>query len=431
MIEFDNRDGSASFGDKQEPIAIIGAACRFPGGVTSMEDLWHMISRSKSALDEFPPKRFDASALYHPDPSRQGSLHMKRGFFLQEDVSLFDAPFFSITAKEAAGMDPMKRLLLEVGYECFENAGIPLIELAGSQTGVYVGCMTNDYEMLSTRDTQDLPYNVATGVSEALTANRVSWFFDLRGPSMTIDTACSSSLSALHLACQSLRSGETRMGLVAGVNLILYPNYYKQMAAIYTLSPEGICHAFDRRANGYGRGEGIGALIVKRLKDALADGDTIRAVIRGTGISSDGKTIGITKPSSEAQADLIRKVYENAGLSYGDTAFVETHGTGTPVGDPIELEAIGMTFGKERTLQDPLYIGSIKGNFGHTEGCSGLAGVFKALLCLENGTLVPTAGFEYLNPKIKLSEWKLTIPMENVPWPTPGPRRISINSFGL
>ncbi|KAF4830615.1 Reducing polyketide synthase FUB1 [Colletotrichum siamense] len=357
---------------------------------------------------------------------------VKHGYFLEEDVSVFDAPFFSMTAKEAAGMDPMKRLLLEVSYEGFENAGIPVDTLMNSQTGCYVGCMTNDYEQLSTHEIYDVGDVAASGVSEAMTANRVSWYFGLRGPSLTLDTACSSSLYALHLACQSLKLGETNMGLVAGVNLILHPNFMHQLSSMHMLSPEGISHSFDHRANGYGRGEGIGCLIVKRLKDALRDGDTIRAVIRGTGTNADGKTPGITQPSSEAQAELIKSTYEAAGLPFSDTQYFEAHGTGTPLGDPIELSAIGATLGTGRDPESgPLFVGSIKANVGHTEGCSGLAGVLKSIVCLEKGILVPTAGIEKVNPKLRLTDWNLALPSENMSWPSKGQRRISVNSFGF
>ncbi|KAK2770361.1 pksn polyketide synthase for alternapyrone biosynthesis [Colletotrichum kahawae] len=357
---------------------------------------------------------------------------VKHGYFLEEDVSVFDAPFFSMTAKEAAGMDPMKRLLLEVSYEGFENAGIPMDTLTNSQTGVYVGCMTNDYEQLSTHEIYNIGDVAASGMSEAMTANRVSWFFGLRGPSLTLDTACSSSLYALHLACQSLKLGETNMGLVAGVNLSLHPNFMHQLSSMHMLSPEGISHSFDHRANGYGRGEGIGCLIVKRLKDALRDGDTIRAVIRGTGTNADGKTPGITQPSSEAQAELIRSTYEAAGLPFSDTQYFEAHGTGTPLGDPIELSAIGATLGTGRDPESgPLFVGSIKANVGHTEGCSGLAGVLKSIVCLEKGILVPTAGIEKVNPKLRLTDWNLALPSENMSWPSKGQRRVSVNSFGF
>ncbi|RYO87212.1 hypothetical protein DL762_004340 [Monosporascus cannonballus] len=419
--------------DKQEPIAIIGAACRLPGQVSNLGSLWDMISNAKTGHCKVPADRWDAELLHHPDPDRKGTMAVKHGYFLQQDISHFDAPFFSTTAKEAAAMDPMKRLLLEVSYECIENAGIPMESLANSQTGCYVGCMTNDYELLSAHDTQELGYSAATGLSEAMIANRVSWFFGLRGPSLTLDTACSSSLYALHLACQALKLGEAEQALVAGVNLILYPNCMEQFSGIHMLSPEGISHSFDDRANGYGRGEGIGCLIVKRLSDALRDGDTIRAVIRHTGVNADGKTPSITQPSSEAQADLIQRTYAAAGLPLTSTEYFESHGTGTPVGDPIELSAIASTIGAARAAEGlgPLYVGSVKPNVGHTEGCSGLAGVFKAILCLEKGMLVPTYDVQRVSPKLTLTEWNLTLPSWTMKWPSNGKRRISVNSFGF
>ncbi|KAH7131815.1 hypothetical protein B0J11DRAFT_599822 [Dendryphion nanum] len=419
--------------DKQEPIAIIGASCRLAGEVSSLGGLWDMISNAKTGHCKIPADRWDADTWHHPDPDRKGGIAVQHGYFLQQDVGHFDAPFFSTTAKEAAAMDPMKRLLLEVAYESIENAGIPVENLMDSQTGCYVGCMTNDYEMMSLHDIYDIGHAAASATSEAMTANRVSWFFGLRGPSLTLDTACSSSLYALHLACQSLRLGETEMSLVAGVNLILNPNTMHQLSAMHMLSPEGISHTFDDRANGYGRGEGIGCLVVKRLSDALRDGDTIRCVIRGTGANADGKTPSITQPSSKAQADLINRTYEAAGLPLTSTQYFESHGTGTPVGDPIEMEAIASTLGASRTAAGlgPLYVGSIKPTVGHTEGCSGLAGVFKAMTCLEHGMLVPTYGVDRINPKLQLSNWNLALPSQTMKWPEKGQRRVSINSFGF
>ncbi|KAI2628548.1 lovastatin nonaketide synthase [Hypoxylon sp. NC1633] len=417
--------------NESEPIAIVGAAARLPGEASSLQGLWDMMLHARSAHARVPKERWDADAWYHPDPDRKGSLNTTHGFFLDQDIGAFDAPFFSVTAKEAAGMDPTKRLLLEVAYEAFENAGMPIEAVAGSPTGCYVGSMTSDYEVLSTHDIYDLPHMAAAGSSEAMTANRVSWFFDLRGPSLTLDTACSSSLYALHLACQSLRLGETNMGLVAGVNVILHPNFMQQLVAMHMLSKDGISHAFDDRANGYGRGEGIGALIVKRLSDAIRDGDTIRAVIRGSGVNVDGKTPSVTMPSSDAQAELIRATYKEAGLPLTETQYVELHGTGTPVGDPIELAGIAATFGASASPDKPVHIGSIKPNVGHTEGCAGLAGVFKAMMSLEQGVIAPTAKVETINPKLKFAEWNLTLPQTALAWPTEGPRRVSVNSFGF
>ncbi|PNY20709.1 Polyketide synthase [Tolypocladium capitatum] len=418
--------------DALEPIAIVGMACRFPGHASTPESFWELLSNARKGHGEIPKDRFNADAWRHSSHERKGAIQPSSGFFLDEDPAVFDAPFFSITAKEAAGMDPMQRKLLEVAYEGFENAGIPMDKLAGSDTSVYIGVMTNDYELISQSDIYDLPQNAASGTSRAMLANRISWFFDLHGPSLAMDTACSSSLYAFHLACQSLRLGESRQALVGGANMILHPNFISQLSSMHMLSPDGISHSFDARANGYARGEAITTVVVKRLKDALADGDTIRAVVRGTGVNQDGHTPGITMPSSDAQAALIRSTYAAAGLSYHDTGYFEAHGTGTPLGDPLELDAVGAVFGPSRRgTSIPLYVGSVKTNVGHTEGTAGLAGVAKAVLALEKGYIPANAGFETLNPKLRLEEWGLALPLETMPWPTPGLRRVSINSFGF
>ncbi|ETN44945.1 uncharacterized protein HMPREF1541_09820 [Cyphellophora europaea CBS 101466] len=421
----------ASVEDKIEPIAVVGLSCRFPGDASNPSGLWDMMSESRNGHSKIPADRFNADTWYHPSHDRRGAVNVKHGFFLKEDVSLFDAPFFSITAKEASGMDPMQRCLLEVSYETFENAGVPVDQLIGSKTSVFCGCFTGDYDLLSNHDIFDHAPNAATGTGRAMLSNRVSWFFDLRGASFTVDTACSSSLYALHSACQSLRLGESSQALVTGSNLALYPSMMHSLTNMHFLSPDGKCHSFDDRANGYARGEAIGGILLKPLKEALKDGDTIRGVIRGSGANQDGKTPGITQPSPESQADLIRFTYDQAGLNMNETGYFEAHGTGTALGDPMELSAIGQTFGRVRSSeQPPLYVGSIKTNIGHTEGCSGLAGVIKSILCLEKGLIPPNSGFQNLNPKLRLQEWKLALPMELTPWPSSGLRRISVNSFG-
>lgn len=274
------------------------------------------------------------------------------------------------------------------------------------------------------------PFYAATGNGQSMLSNRVSWFFDLHGPSFTIDTACSSSLYAVHLACQSLKLGETKMALVGGTNLIYDLNYMRDMVTMTFFSPDGVCHSFDHRANGYARGEGIGGIVLKTVRQAIADGDTIRAVIRGTGLNQDGKTPGITMPSPQAQADLIRSTYASAGLSLDKTAYFEAHGTGTAIGDPYELSALGATFGKVRTSEEPIYVGSVKTNIGHLEGCAGLAGLIKTVLAVENAQIPPLAGFEKANPRLKLDEWHVALPETLIPWPQSGLRRASVNSFG-
>ncbi|KAL4887855.1 polyketide synthase [Aspergillus ambiguus] len=415
-----------------EPIAIIGMSCRFSGEASSIDGFWEILRLGRKEHGRVPTNRYHASAWEHPSHERKGAINHDSGFFLAEDPARFDAPFFSITSKEAAGMDPVQRLLLEVAYEAFENGGVPMESLPGSATGVYSGCMTNDYELLSTRDIMDMPHNSATGNGRTMLANRLSWFFDLRGPSIMLDTACSSSLTALHLATQALRSGECSMAMVTGASLILHPNFTQRLSYMHMLSADGISHSFDARANGYGRGEGFGAVLLKPLSKALEDGNTIRAIVRATGSNQDGRTPGITMPNAEAQADLIRATYQRAQLSTRDTAYFEAHGTGTEIGDPAELSAVGATFGVERPSgHEPLYVGSVKSNVGHTEGAAGVASLIKVALCLEKEMLVPNAGFSHLNPRIRLNEWGLRLSDTTMRWPAHLLQRASINSFGF
>ncbi|KAJ5720182.1 Acyl transferase/acyl hydrolase/lysophospholipase [Penicillium malachiteum] len=419
-----------------EPIAVIGMSCRFSGEASSVESFWEMLKAGRRGHSRVPSSRYEASAWHHPSHERKGAINHDSGFFLQEDPSLFDAPFFSITAKEAAGMDPVQRLLLEVAYETFENGGVPMEALPGSSTAVFSGCMTNDYELLSTNDILDMPHNAATGNGRTMLANRLSWFFDLRGPSIMMDTACSSSLTALHLAVQALRGGECEQALVTGASLILHPNFTQRLSYMHMLSADGVSHSFDRKANGYGRGEGLGAILLKPLSAAIRDKDAIRAVVRATGINQDGRTPGITMPSRVAQADLINEIYKNSNLSMLETGYFEAHGTGTGIGlsqkDPTELGAIGDSFGVNRSSEDPrLHVGSVKSNIGHTEGAAGIASVIKTILCLENDMFVPTAGLSQVNPKIELDQWKLALTNATCPWPDDLPRRASINSFGF
>ncbi|RHZ60784.1 hypothetical protein CDV55_106439 [Aspergillus turcosus] len=402
-------EASQSLDDPSMPIAIIGMGFRGPGDASNVEKLWKMILEGREAWNQIPESRWNSNAFYHPDHARHGTINVQGGHFLTEDVSLFDAPFFNMTSDEAAAMDPQQRLLLEVTYEGLENAGIPLPEIMGSQTSCFVGSFNADYTDLLLRDPDAIPMYQCTnaGQSRAMMANRVSYFFDLKGPSVTVDTACSGSLVALHLACQTLRTGDAAMAIAAGVNVILSHEFMSTMTMMKFLSPEGRCYTFDEKANGYARGEGIGCLILKPLKDAIRDNDPIRAVIRGSGSNQDGRTPGITLPSGASQEALIRHVYSMAGLQPHDTEFVETHGTGTQAGDPIETGALARVFCADRNPDKPLRIGSIKTNVGHLEGTSGVAGVIKAVLMLENRTFLPNRNFTSLNPRVLLDEWKL------------------------
>lgn len=358
-------------------------------------------------------------------------MNVRAGHFIQEDMAAFDARFFSISPTEAMSMDPMQRMLLEVVYEATENAGIPLSKLAGTNTGCYVGCFSNDYDQIAKKDAETLPKYHSVGTGQSILSNRISFCFNLQGPSLTVDTACSSSLVALHMACQGLQSGETKAAIVGATQATLFPDMMVGMTNMHFLSPDGICYSFDSRANGYARGEGMAALVLKPLADAIQDGDTIRAVIRGTAVNSNGKNTGITLPMRDAQARLIRTAYKQAGCDLRSTGYIEAHGTGTPAGDPIEANAIGETLGSARAEGDgELYVGSVKSNIGHLEGASGLAGMIKTILSLEKGVIAPNVWFEEGNKDIDFDKLRLRIPTEPTPWPKAGLRRASVNSFG-
>ncbi|KEQ98173.1 hypothetical protein AUEXF2481DRAFT_62731 [Aureobasidium subglaciale EXF-2481] len=415
---------------KTMPIAVVGMACRFAGEVTSPERLWELCAEAKSTWSEIPTTRFNNEAFYHPHGEKLGTSNVKGAHFLSEDVSLFDASFFNFTAEVAQTMDPQFRLQLETVFEALESAGLPLESAAGSKTSVYAGAFFRDYHDALMRDVETMPRFFMTGNGAAMAANRISHFFDFRGPSITVDTGCSTALAALHLGCQSLRTGDAEVSIIAGANLMLNPDMFISMSSLGFLSPDGKSYAFDSRANGYGRGEGVATVILKPLADAIRDGDPIRAVIRETALNQDGRTPTITSPSQEAQQALIRECYQAAGLDPAETAYVEAHGTGTQTGDPIEAAAIGIEFGKGRPSEKPLVIGSVKTNLGHCEASSGLAALIKVVMALENEQIPPSINFEKPNPKLKLDEWKLKIARELQAWPESEVKRASISNFG-
>ncbi|KAL7805464.1 polyketide synthase [Trichoderma aethiopicum] len=419
--------GFASMDD----IAIVGLALRFPGDATSPQKLWDVLERKESQWSEFPKDRLNIDGYYHPSNERLGSLSFRGGHFLKDDISAFDAPFFSIPTEEANAVDPQQRMLLEISYEALENAGIRKEDIDGSDTAVYVGSFVKDYEYISLRDQNWGPKYAATGNGIAIMSNRISYFYNLHGPSMTVDTGCSSSLVAVHLAAQSLRSGEASLALAAGTGMILSPETMLPMTALNFLSPDGKCFTFDSRANGYGRGEGIGVVVMKRLLDAIRDNDTIHAVLRASCVNQDGRTKGITFPSGDAQVANIRAVYDSAGLDFGQTGYIECHGTGTQAGDWQELQAISQTIASARSVDNPVMVGSVKTNIGHLEGAAGIAGLIKGVLALERGLVPPNINFIKGNPKIDFENWKVKVPTEVMDWPIPGIRRVSVNSFGF
>ncbi|KAH6850667.1 hypothetical protein B0I37DRAFT_396989 [Chaetomium sp. MPI-CAGE-AT-0009] len=421
---------SKEWAKDHEPIAIIGLSCKFAGDAANPEKLWNMLAEGRDAWSEIPSSRFNAKGVYHPDAQKLSTTNVKGAHFIEEDIGLFDAAFFNYSAETAAAMDPQYRIQLESAYEALENAGLPMSQLAGSNTSVYAGIYSHDYHEGLIRDGDKLPRFLLIGTMSPMASNRISHFFDLRGASMTVDTGCSTALVALHQAVLGLRAREADMAIVGGCNLMLTPDLFKMFSSLGMLGPDGRSYAFDARANGYGRGEGVGTIVIKRLSDALAAGDPIRAVIRDTYLNQDGKTETITSPSQAAQEALIRECYRRAGLSPQGTQYFEAHGTGTPTGDPIEARAIAAVLGAGRA--DKLRIGSIKTNIGHTEAASGLAGLIKVVLALEKGQIPPSVNFEKPNPKLKLDEWGLKVATELEPWPVTGdePRRASVNNFG-
>ncbi|OOQ83961.1 polyketide synthase/peptide synthetase [Penicillium brasilianum] len=430
---------------RPEPIAIVGSACRFPGDAISPAKLWELLERPRDVLTEIPDSRFNSKAFYHPDGTHHGTTNVRHSYVLSDDHRLFDAQFFGTKPIEANSIDPQQRLLLETVYECLESAGIPMEKLQGSNTGVYVGLMTNDYADLLGRDVQNLPTYFASGTARSILSNRVSYFFDWHGPSMTIDTACSSSLVALHQAVTSLRNGESNVAVVAGTNLLLGPEQYIAESKLKMLSPTGRSRMWDKDADGYARGDGIAAVVLKTLNAALNDGDYIECIVRETGINQDGRTKGITMPNPIAQANLIHETYGRAGLDLSKPSdrpqYFEAHGTGTPAGDPVEAQAISTAFygpkvNYRRTdaSEAPLYVGSIKTVIGHTEGTAGLAAVMKASLALQHGVIPPNLLLNELNPAVRPFYDDLEILHRARAWPNlPAgtPRRASVNSFGF
>ncbi|KAK4221929.1 hypothetical protein QBC38DRAFT_402515 [Podospora fimiseda] len=416
-----------------EPIAIVGMACRLPGEITSPSELWDFLAQGKSAQSDIPKNRLNIDGWYHPDGHRAGSINTRGGYFLSDSDSFaqFDPSFFGISPLEAASMDPQQRKLLEVVYESFESAGLRLDEVSGSNTGCFVGNFTWDIGQMQARDVEyGAPYHM-TGGGLTILSNRVNYVFNLKGPSLTLDTACSSTMYALHLACKSLQAGDCAAAVVGGTNLIFGIEQQIGSVRLGTLSPTSICHTFDESADGYSRGEAVGAIYVKRLSDAVRDGNPIRAVIRATAINANGKGPGISHPGIADQEVVIRKAYSSAGLGFDKTGYFESHGTGTPVGDPIEFTAIGNVFGGLRNSEDPLLVGSVKTNLGHGEAASAIPSLIKVILSLENGSIPATIGIRKFNPKLNFHGGALKVVQQLTPWPTNHVyRRASVNSFG-
>ncbi|KAL3471493.1 hypothetical protein BJX99DRAFT_250425 [Aspergillus californicus] len=391
-----------------DDIAVIGLACRFPGEAAGPQQFWDLLCKGRSAHSS-ASKRWNVDAFHHSARGRMGTSVTPGGHFLEQDLAAFDAAFFNISQNEASSMDPQQRLTLEVSYEAFENAGVPIDKLSNSQTGCFMGGFTSDWREAMTRDAEAAPMYTGTGAGSEFISNRVSWFFNMKGPSFTLNTACSSSLVAFHIACQSLKTRESNMAIAGGVSVHINPDFFLYLSNQGFLGQDGRSKTFDASGDGYGRGEGCGVVVLKRVEDAIRDGDSIRAIVRGTGVNQDGKTKGITLPNAVAQGELIRATYEKAGLDMGDTQYFEAHGTGTQAGDPTELEAVSLTIGAALPAGKKILVGSVKPN---------------------NGQIPPNILFNTPNPKIQFEKWRVGVPTSLTPWPSDGVRRMSVNSFG-
>ena len=420
---------------KTEPIAIVGMSCRFPAGAESLEDYWRLLNSGVDATSEVPASRWDIDRFYSPGAPVPGKLYTRRGAFLSSPVDTFDPTFFGISPREAPSLDPQHRMLLELTWEALEDAGIPPGALAGSQTGVYVGVSTSDYlyVQLFNRGDDCIDAHFGTGVAHSVAAGRLAYFLDVHGPNFPIDTACSSSLVAVHCACRSLRAHECSAAIAAGVNLLLSPHGGIIACNARMLSADGRCKTFDASADGYVRGEGCGIVVLKRLSDALAAGDRIHAVIRGSAINQDGKSSGVTAPNGKAQEAVIREALADAGVRPEEVSYVEAHGTGTPLGDPIELEALDAVLCQGRSRENALLVGSVKTNFGHLEAAAGIAGLIKTVLALEHRRIPAHLHLKTKNPFIPWDRIPVHVPTESRDWkPGPGGRLIAgVSAFGF
>ena len=417
--------------ERNEPIAIIGLGCRFPGA-DNPEAFWNLLLSGTDAIREVPADRWDINSLYDPDPDAPGRVSSRWGGFLN-GVDRFDPHLFGISPREAQTMDPQQRLALEVAWEAVENAAQPFDKLPGSATGVFLGIGASDYLQLHTEleDRERIDAYLATGNSHSVAAGRLSYVLGLQGPSLSVDTACSSSLVAVHLACQSLRTGDCRMALAGGVNTILWVDNTISLSKAHMLAPDGRCKTFDAAADGFVRAEGCGMVVLKRLSDAIADGDRIVATILGSACNQDGRSSGLTAPNGPSQEAVIRQALGRARIEASDVGYVETHGTGTSLGDPIEVQALGNVLCKDRRADDPLFLGSAKTNIGHLEAAAGVAGLIKAALCVERGKIPAHLHFKTPNPHIRWEDYAVSIPTASMEWNSGRKRIAAVSAFGF
>ncbi len=418
-----------------QPIAIIGASCRFPGA-NGLEEFWQLLREGRNAVSKVPKDRWDPDLLFtgdlvSGDPESRVNTAIRHGAFLP-NIREFDCAFFGISPREAAAMDPQQRLLLETAYEAFEDAGVPMESLAGSQTAVYVGIGPGDYGRMCAQPWEDITAHYVTGNFLSTAVDRIAYFFDLRGPSIAVDTACSSSLVSLHLACRSLESGEADLALAGGVNAVLAPTLSISLAKAGALSPSGQCRSFDAKADGYVRGEGSGFVVLKRLDEALKDGDRIYAVVRGTAVRQGGRRNGLTAPGGWSEEAVMKAAWQAAGIPPVTADYVEVQGTGTLLGDAIEASALGKVFGP-RNGQGPCRIGTVKTNIGHLETAAGVAGLIKVALMISHGEFVPTLFSEQPNPHINTEKIGIAVQTRHEKWPLDGGqlRAAGVSSFGM
>jgi acyl transferase domain-containing protein/NADPH:quinone reductase-like Zn-dependent oxidoreductase len=416
---------------RSDPIAVIGMGCRVPGGATTADEMWRLLRAGTQNVRDVPADRWELGDWYDSDPAAPGKSLVKEASFLDQ-IDLFDAGYFGILPREADRMDPQQRLLLEVAIEAIDDAGLPHPQLRGSRTSVYIASYHNDYAQLQLNDPESIDPRTLTGTLHSVVPNRLSYLLDLRGPSISVDSACSSSLAAVHLACQGLQSGETNLAIAGGVSLMITPELMVAMSKVGFMAPDGRCKTFDALADGFGRGEGCGIVVLKRLSDAIADNDRIHAVIRGSAVNQDGRSTLLAAPNGPAQEALIRECLHSAQVDAGRICFFETHGTGTALGDPIEVEAIAATVGLPDESGTNCWLGAAKANFGHLEAAAGVVGLIKVIQVLRHGVVPPQPYFTKLNPHISLTGTRLAVPTALTPLPLGAfPRCAAVSSFGV